>query len=81
MSDRTVHVRPAGPGDALATAAIYNEGIRGREATVETRERTPEDVLPWLGNPFHPVLVAELDGRVVGMRGRRAVEGALSHLP
>ena len=63
---RTAHVRPARPGDAPAIAAIYNEGIRGREATFETRERSPEEVLPWLGSPRHPVLVAELDGRVAG---------------
>ena len=61
-----VHIRPARPGDAPAITAIYNEGIRGRQATFETRERGPEDVLSWLGNPRHPVLVAELDGGVAG---------------
>jgi L-amino acid N-acyltransferase YncA len=59
-------VRPATPADAPAIAAIYNEGIRGRGATFEARERAPDEILPWLGDPRHPVLVAEADGAVVG---------------
>lgn len=65
MTD-TVTVRPATPADVPAITAIYNEGIRGRGATFETRERTPDEVRRWLGDPRHPVLVAEADGRVVG---------------
>jgi phosphinothricin acetyltransferase len=65
MSD-ALAVRPATPADVSAIADIYNEGIRGRTATFETRERTPDEVLGWLGDPRHPVLVAEADGRVVG---------------
>jgi L-amino acid N-acyltransferase YncA len=61
-----VRVRPAVPGDAPRIAEIYNEGIRGRGATFETRERTPDDVLAWLGEPRHPVLVAEAEGGVMG---------------
>jgi len=49
-----------------AITAIYNEGIRGRTATFETRERAPGEVAAWLGDPRHPVLVAEADGGVVG---------------
>lgn len=59
-------IRPAAPADAPAVAAIYNEGIRGRTATFETRERAPDEVRAWLGDPRRPVLVAEADGRVVG---------------
>ena len=66
MTDTGIHVRPARPGDAPAITAIYNEGIRGRQATFETRERTVADVLPWFENPRHPVLVAEAGGRRVG---------------
>jgi L-amino acid N-acyltransferase YncA len=44
---------------------IYNEGIEEREATFETRLRSPEEILGWLDGPF-PVLVAALDGSVVG---------------
>jgi L-amino acid N-acyltransferase YncA len=61
-----IHVRSAAAEDVPAITAIYNEGIRGRTATFETRERTPDDVRGWLGDPRHPVLVAEADGRVVG---------------
>ncbi len=61
-----VRVRPASPGDVVAMTEIYNEGIRGRTATFETRERAPEEVAAWLGDPRHPVLVAETEGRVVG---------------
>lgn len=61
-----VTIRPATPDDVAAVTDIYNEGIRGRGATFETRERTPDEVLRWLGDPRHPVLVAQADGRVVG---------------
>lgn len=62
-----VHARPATAADAAAIADIYNEGIRGRTATFETRERTPDDVLPWIADAArHPVLVAEREGAVVG---------------
>jgi phosphinothricin acetyltransferase len=62
-----VHVRPATADDVPAITAIYNEGIRGRTATFETRERTPDEVRGWLGDRRHPVLVAEeAEGRVVG---------------
>lgn len=59
-------VRAARADDVPAIAEIYNEGIRARQATFETDERRPEDVLHWLGKPEHPVLVAEQDGVVVG---------------
>jgi phosphinothricin acetyltransferase len=65
MSD-ALTVRPAKPADVPAITEIYNEGIRGRTATFETRERTLDEVRGWLGDPRHPVLVAEADGRVVG---------------
>ena len=66
MTDEAIRIRPATVEDAPAIARIYNEGIRGRGATFETRERTADEVLPWVGDPRHPVLVAELEGRVVG---------------
>lgn len=61
-----VTVRPAAEADVGAITHIYNEGIRGRTATFETRERTPDEVRGWVDNPRHPVLVAEWEGRVVG---------------
>ena len=59
-------VRPGEPADAAAIAAIYNEGIADRQATFETDERGPEDVLGWLGDGAPPLLVAENAGAVVG---------------
>jgi phosphinothricin acetyltransferase len=61
-----ITVRPATAADVPAITGIYNEGIRGRTATFETRERTPDEVRGWLGDPRHPVLVADADRRVVG---------------
>lgn len=66
ISPSSVDIRPAVNADAPAIALIYNEGIRDRVATFETRERTPEDLLAWLGDPAHPVLVAQTGGEVLG---------------
>jgi phosphinothricin acetyltransferase len=57
-------VRPATTADAAAIAAVYNQGIEDRVATFETRPRTADDVLRWLGGR-HPVVVVEDAGRVV----------------
>ena len=54
----TITVRPATREDAGAIARIYNDGIRGRGATFETRERTEEDIARWFDDPRFPVLVA-----------------------
>jgi len=59
-------IRPAQLGDAAAIAEIYNEGIRGRMATFETRERTAGDVEHWFASTRHPIVVAERDGNVIG---------------
>lgn len=59
-------IRVAEPRDAEAIARIYNQGIRARIATFETRNRTAADVSKWLEDPAWPVLVAERDGAVTG---------------
>lgn len=59
-------IRPARATDAAAIAAIYNEGIRARIATFETRERAPDEVARWLADPRYPVLVATRAGEVTG---------------
>lgn len=59
-------VRPATREDAGAITRIYNEGIRGRGATFETRERAVSDVLPWFDEPRFPLLVATEGDEVVG---------------
>jgi phosphinothricin acetyltransferase len=61
-----VAVRAARRDDAAAIAAIYNEGIRGRASTFETRERSPADVEAWFASDRYPILVAEGEGRVIG---------------
>jgi L-amino acid N-acyltransferase YncA len=59
-------IRPARPEDAGAIAEIYNQGIRSRQATFETRERTAVEVKGWFEQRRYPVLVAERAGDVVG---------------
>jgi phosphinothricin acetyltransferase len=61
-----VRIRPAGPGDAAAVAAIWNEGIAERQATFETRPRTPGDIEGAIAEADLPVLVAEDEGSVAG---------------
>lgn len=60
-------IRPARPDDAAAIARVYNEGIEERMATFETEPRSEEYTREWIeNNPERlPILVAELDGRVV----------------
>jgi L-amino acid N-acyltransferase YncA len=55
--------RPATFDDAPAIARIYNEGIRDRVGTFETRERSAADVARWLGHRFPVVVVEDLDVR------------------
>ena len=61
-----LRVRPATRDDADAITRIYNEGIRGRGATFETRERAVADVLPWFEDARYPIVVAVEAGQVVG---------------
>jgi L-amino acid N-acyltransferase YncA len=57
--------RPASPDDAEAITRIYNEGIRDRVGTFETRERTTEEVRQWFDGR-HPIVVAEgASGQIV----------------
>lgn len=50
--------RAATPDDAEAIARIYNEGIRDRVGTFETRERSVDDVRGWFEGR-HPIVVVE----------------------
>ena len=63
-----VRVRRATAADAAAVAEIYNQGILARTATFDTELRTEADRRAIIdsGDARHPVLVAELEGRVVG---------------
>jgi len=64
----TVTLRTAAPADAAAICAIHNQGITDRVATLDAATRTPEGVAEWLGarGPRHPVVVAEIDGQLIG---------------
>ena len=63
-----VTIRDAEPADADAIAVIYNQGIEDRLATLETE--TPlgrgAAALARGRGPRHPVIVGQVDGRVVG---------------
>ncbi len=71
MEEKIV-IRPAKLDDAEAIAVIYNQGIRGRNATFETEERSSGERRSWLAakDEHHPTLVATLgnheDAPVVG---------------
>lgn len=68
MGPETLVIREAVPADVGSIAAIYNQGIVDRVATLETEERTPEERAAWLAarNSRHPVLIAEVAGQAVG---------------
>ena len=68
MSDNTVTIRRAQLSDAKAVAEIYNEAILTTTATFDTEPKSVEDREQWLRShdERHPVLVATVDGRVVG---------------
>lgn len=70
-----IAIRLAGPADAAAIAAIYNQGIRERVATLETEERSAEERAAWLGarDQRHPVYVADLDNDVVAWGALNAI--------
>jgi L-amino acid N-acyltransferase YncA len=78
----SVRIRGGEPSDSGAITAIYNEGIRERGATFETRERAPDEIRAWFASG-HPLLVAEdeEDGQVLGWiaasryRDRECYEG------
>jgi L-amino acid N-acyltransferase YncA len=61
-------IRPAAAGDAEALARIHNQGIAERVATFETRVQDPSEIAREIA-AGRLVLVAELDGTVVGWAG------------
>jgi L-amino acid N-acyltransferase YncA len=64
----TLTIRPAGPQDAAAVAAIHNAGIDSGLATFETRPRTADETAARITAtcPPYGFLVAEAGGAVVG---------------
>jgi phosphinothricin acetyltransferase len=61
-------IRPAAPADVPAIAEIYNEAIRTTTATFDLEPKSLANRAEWLQSrgARHPVLVAEVDGKVVG---------------
>ncbi|MEQ1826779.1 MAG: N-acetyltransferase family protein [Pirellula sp.] len=64
----SIAIRRAQVTDAPAIADIYNEAILTTTATFDTETKSAEERASWLQthDQRHPVLVAEVDGRVVG---------------
>ncbi len=60
----SVQARRASAADAAKIATIYNQGIKDRVATLETRERTAEDIERWFDG-VHPIVVLEQNGSVI----------------
>jgi phosphinothricin acetyltransferase len=61
-------IRPAVPEDLSAINAIYNHSVLHSTATYQTEPSTDAERAAWFAahGERHPVLVAEIDGRVVG---------------
>ncbi|HEU0209842.1 MAG TPA: arsinothricin resistance N-acetyltransferase ArsN1 family A [Candidatus Udaeobacter sp.] len=66
-----IRVRNASLNDAAPIAEIYNQGIDDRVATYETQPRSVEEqeVLLRVIADRYPVVVAEIDGEIVGWAG------------
>lgn len=64
-----IFIRPATEADVADIARIYNQAVEHTTATFDTDPQSVETRLEWLrthDDPRHAVLVAELDGAVVG---------------
>ena len=66
--DSKLTIRRAQPPDVDAITEIYNEAILTTTATFDTTPKTASERLQWLAShdERHPVIVAELNGTVVG---------------
>lgn len=63
-----LNIRPARHGDIQAITEIYNEAILTTTATFDLEVKSIDDRSQWFAehNDRYPVLVAEIDGVVVG---------------
>jgi L-amino acid N-acyltransferase YncA len=61
-------IRPATISDVPVITDIYNHAILHSTATFDTEIKTLDDRIKWFNDhqPTHPVLVAEVDGKVIG---------------
>jgi L-amino acid N-acyltransferase len=67
-NNASVAIRRADLADVAEITAIYNEAILTTVATFDTEPKTIEERIQWLQShdERHPVLVAVVDGKVVG---------------
>lgn len=67
-NDLAITIRPAELADAASIAEIYNEAILTTTATFDTEPKSIPERTQWLESHDnrHPVLVAEVAGKVVG---------------
>lgn len=78
------NVRPAEPRDTARISEIYNEGIEDGQATLETRPRTPGDILGKMSAHGNHLIVAEWGGRqpaATASEGGRTILGWASITP
>jgi L-amino acid N-acyltransferase YncA len=62
-----LQIRPASVSDCEAVACIYNQGIEDRQATFETRLRSPVEIRDWLADGDDlPLLVAVGEKEICG---------------
>lgn len=63
-----IRIRPVEFADLPAITDIYNDAILTTTATFDTEPKTPDDRRQWFEShdERHPILVAEVDGQVVG---------------
>lgn len=63
-----MHIRDARAADAAAITEIYNHAVLTTTASFDVEPRSVEDRARWLTgrSPLHPVIVAEVEGAVVG---------------
>ena len=69
MDTHGVRVRDAGEGDIPHIAAIYDHEVASTTTTLDTEPMSREERATWFSRrdrARHPVVVAEIDGRVVG---------------
>jgi L-amino acid N-acyltransferase YncA len=61
-------IRRAELSDLETITEIYNEAIRTTTATFDTKPRSENEQLHWFEShgSEHPILVADLDGKVIG---------------
>src|SRR5579864_5569274 len=62
------HIRPATESDLVAINDIYNHYVLHSNCTYQEEPETMENRREWFAHhgAKHPVIVAEMDGRVVG---------------